>query len=260
MTSDPKTGRPNVLIGLGIKGDAAAAVVIILVGAFLLLRTTGIFPPWFVISFWALIFVIGGLIQLLSSSSPNNRVWGVGLILVGVIFELNALHITHLGFRNLWPVFIILLGCIMLWQALTGNKGGAVWRILESNAREDAAEQVATAAPGSLNLNYIFSGTDRKVRTKNFNGGNISAIFGGFKIDLTRAEMEGDKAVLEANVIFGGGEIIAPESWVVSMEGSSVFGGFDDKTRHFQPDPSQPTKTLVIKGSAVFGAVVVKSD
>jgi hypothetical protein len=46
----------------------------------------------------------------------------------------------------------------------------------------------------------------------------------------------------------------------VVTEGSGVFGGFDDKTRHFQPDPTQPVKTLVVKGAAVFGAVVVKND
>jgi predicted membrane protein len=258
MTSDPKPGKQNFLIGLGIKGDAAAAIVIILVGAFLLLKTTGILPPWFVISFWGLVFLLGGLAQILVSTGYNSRVWGVGLILVGVIIELNALHITHLGFRNLWPVFIILLGCLMLWQALTGRKDLGIWRILESN--EESGEDPAAANPGSLNLNYVFSGTDRRIRSKNFNGGTISAVFGGFKLDLTRAEIEGDRAVLEANVVFGGGEIIVPESWVVVTEGSGVFGGFDDKTRHFQPDPTQPVKTLVVKGAAVFGAVVVKND
>lgn len=259
MTADLKPERTNFLTGLGIKGDAAAAIVIILVGAFLLLRTTGVLPPWFAISFWALLCVVGGLFQLLAAKNPSGYLWGAGLIVVGAIFELNALHITHLGFRNLWPLFIILLGGIMLWQALTGNKGGAVWRVLESHdSGEEEAETVS--GPGTLNLNYIFSGTDQRVRTRNFKGGSVSAVFGGFKLDFTRAEMEGERAVLEANVVFGGGEIIVPESWVVVIEASSVFGGFDDKTRHFQPDASQPVKTLVIKGAAVFGAVVVKTD
>ena len=232
--------------------------MIILAGAFLLLKTTGILPPWFVISFWGLVFILGGIAQLLVSTGANARVWGIGLMLVGVIIELNALHITHLGFRNLWPLFIILLGCLMLWQALTGNKSLGVWRILESN--EDSGEDPAASTPGSLNLNYVFSGTDRKIRSKNFKGGTISAVFGGLKLDLTRAEIEGDRAVLEANMVFSGAEIIVPESWVVVMEGSGIFGGFDDKTRHFQPDPTQPVKTLVVKGAAVFGAVVVKND
>jgi predicted membrane protein len=258
MTSEPKSGRQNILIGLSIKGDAAAAVVIILVGAFLLLKTTGILPHWFVISFWGLAFLLGGVAQMIVSTGRGTRIWGIGLMLMGVIFELNALNITHLGFKNLWPVFIILLGCLMLWQALTGNKNGAVWRVLES--QHDSGQESASTPPGALNLNYVFSGTDRRIRTQDFKGGNISAIFGGFKIDLTRAEIASERAVLETNVVFGGGEIIVPESWVVVMEGSGIFGGFDDKTRHFQPDPSKPTPTLVVKGAAVFGAVVVKND
>jgi hypothetical protein len=43
------------------------------------------------------------------------------------------------------------------------------------------------------------------------------------------------------------------------MRGVGVFGAYEDKTRHFQPDPSKPTKTLVVKGVAMFGGIEVKN-
>jgi hypothetical protein len=45
----------------------------------------------------------------------------------------------------------------------------------------------------------------------------------------------------------------------VVMRGVGVFGAYEDKTRHFQPDPSKPTKTLVVKGVAMFGGIEVKN-
>jgi hypothetical protein len=73
------------------------------------------------------------------------------------------------------------------------------------------------------------------------------------------ADIEGDQAVLEANAVFGGGEIRVPETWMVSLQGTGLFGAYEDKTRHFQPDPSKPTKTLVIKGVAIFGGIEVRN-
>lgn len=254
MNTGNQSGR-NFVVGLSLKGDAVVAVMIILIGSFLLLKTTGILPPWFVVSFWALVLFVGGLAQILIS---RTRPWGLVLIVLAVIAELNALGITHLRFRNLWPLAIIAIGVLMLWQTLSGNRKSHIWRILE--ASESGNDDSREPDSGTVNLNYIFSGTDRRIRTRNFKGGQISAIFGGFKLDLTKAEIEGDRAVLEANAVFGGGEIIVPESWVVVTEGSGIFGGFEDKTRHYQPDPSQPVKTLVVRGSVVFGAVVVKND
>ena len=43
------------------------------------------------------------------------------------------------------------------------------------------------------------------------------------------------------------------------MHGVGIFGGYTDKSRHFQPDPTKPTKTLVVKGVAMFGGVEVKN-
>jgi predicted membrane protein len=227
------------------RGPLVTAIVIIAVGVVLLLDQLG----YMSVDFWPLVFVAGGLVLLLSADCWSRRAWGAVLIVAGVIVGLNERGITNIHFWQLWPLYIIVAGVGLLWNAVTGRK----FPVSSSSSYGKA--------PSSPRFNsvYVFSGTDRKITAKDFEGGKISAIFGGFKIDLSRADIAGDVAVIEVNAVFGGGEIIVPEQWVVVVEGGGVFGAFEDKTRHFQPDASQPTKTLVVKGSAIFGGIVVKT-
>jgi len=78
-------------------------------------------------------------------------------------------------------------------------------------------------------------------------------------VDLSRADMEGNEAYIEANAVFGGGEIRVPTSWKVVVQGMGVFGGYDDKSQYVQADPAAPSKTLYVRGVAVFGGVEVKN-
>jgi Cell wall-active antibiotics response 4TMS YvqF len=111
---------------------------------------------------------------------------------------------------------------------------------------------------GNLNSVNIFGGTERNVKDRNFRGGTLFACFGGFQIDLTQAEIEGERAVIDATAVFGGGEIRVPQSWNVMVEGMGIFGGYEDSTRHV-PSDGQPKKTLIVRGAAVFGGVEVKN-
>jgi predicted membrane protein len=251
--ADDPTERRKPRLLMGVKTDIMAAIVVMLLGCFFLLRTNGLLPPGLVISFWGVLLLCVGVVQLFTARGAMKG-WALILLVAGLVLQMNAMGLTRIHMRNLWPVFVIGAGGAMLWQAMSG--GSRSWKILEGS--EPFVKESVEA--GSLNLNYVFSGTDRKIRTRDFKGGEINAVFGGFKLDLTRAEMQNDKTALEANVVFGTGEIIVPENWLVIMETSGVFGTFEDKSRHYQPDAAQPLKTLVVRGSAVFGTVVVRND
>jgi len=105
----------------------------------------------------------------------------------------------------------------------------------------------------------ICSHVERNITAKDFKSGSLSAIFGGFEIDLTRAEIEGDEAVIYAEAFFGGGEIRIPETWQVVIEGHALFGAFMDETRQRPPEGATPAKRLVIRGTAVFGGVSIEN-
>jgi len=218
------------------KGPVIGAVVFIAVGSVLLLEKLG-YLPWGVIPFWPMIFVLVGILKI---AYAGARPTGAAFIGLGVILQLNEMGITHLNFWDLWPVLIIVAGVAMLWQALHRETAG-----VSSNPNFDAM--------------YIFGGGDRQISTRNFKGGHLFAIFGGYKVDFKNADIEGDQAVLDASAIFGGGEIWVPDTWLVSVKGVGVFGAYEDKTRHVQPDPSKPAKTLIIRGVAMFGGIEIKN-
>jgi len=97
------------------------------------------------------------------------------------------------------------------------------------------------------------------VNAKDFRSARLFAVFGGYEVDLSRAEMAGNEAYVEANAVFGGGEIRVPLNWKVVLQGMGVFGGYNDKTQHVQTDGSAPAKTLYVRGVAVFGGIEVKN-
>jgi Cell wall-active antibiotics response LiaF, C-terminal len=101
----------------------------------------------------------------------------------------------------------------------------------------------------------VFGGVDRRISETDFHSAQCTAVFGGCKIDLRDAQIQGREAVLSTYAVFGGVEIRVPENWEVVSRGVAIFGGFENRTRR----PSGPdTKTLILDGAAVFGGVTVK--
>ena len=125
-----------------------------------------------------------------------------------------------------------------------------------------------TGAP-HLNEVNIFWGGKKKIIAKNFSGGEVVAIFGGYEIDLTEAGMQADQIVIDVVNIFGGGEIRVPSNWEVVMETVGIFGGCSDRTYHPEhppqgaanPDgtPAAQPKKIIIKGVAIFGGLGIKN-
>jgi predicted membrane protein len=219
------------------------ALIVIGVGALFLLNNLNIVyvHDWW--RFWPVILIAGGLAKLVDSPFDAGRNNGIVLVAVGGLFLLNTLGFIHLTWADFWPLILIGAGLLMLWSRLytpvmvTPKSGG-----------ED----------GLLNLYAIFGGVERKVTTDDFRGGHISAMFGGVDLNLRRAGMRGESAVLDISAIFGGVDIKVPQNWIVVVEGASVFGGFSDKSA--QPSPDTPgVKHLYLKGAAVFGGVGVKN-
>lgn len=223
-------------------GALVAGVVIITVGTILLLNQLGVLPHVVTLHFWPVVLVVIGLIKLLSGNNTGDRVVGTGLIMVGVILQTNALGITHITWSQAWPAGIILLGVLLILHSFTGQ-----------------GLQSKFSLASEWDSFYVFGGGERQVTAKDFKSAKLFAVFGGYEVDLTRADMDGTEAYVEANAVFGGGEIRVPVNWKVVMQGVGVFGGYDDKSQYVQTDPSAPIKTLFVRGTAVFGGIEVKN-
>lgn len=227
----------------GPQGGIITGLIIVVVGVVLLLAQIGFLHFQAVWRFWPLIFVLVGLSKLVEATAISQRIWGGMLMLIGGLLLAHYFGHFRYGIDQIWPLFVIGGGLSLLFQTYWPN------RTLSGDTLQPG---------GSLNSFNIFGGTERNIKDRNFRGGSLFACFGGFHVDLTQAEIEGDTAVIEATAIFGGGEIRVPQSWNVSVEGMGVFGGYEDSTRHL-PIEGQPAKTLVVRGSAIFGGVEVKN-
>jgi hypothetical protein len=137
-----------------------------------------------------------------------------------------------------------------------------------NNSFRDAGHWYDSSAPRLDEVN-IFWGRKRRIVAKNFVGGEIVTIFGGFDIDLREADILGNLAEIEVVNIFGGGDIRVPPNWEIVMEAVGIFGGCSDRTLHPDSSNSRPypadgstvsqPKRLIVKGVAIFGGLNVKN-
>jgi len=97
--------------------------------------------------------------------------------------------------------------------------------------------------------------------SQDFQGGDVTAIFGGVELDMTEANMQAKEATLAITAIFGGVEIRVPPNWQVAFRGAPIFGGIEDKTRTARvEDPANSNlKVLVITGAVIFGGLEIKN-
>ena len=114
---------------------------------------------------------------------------------------------------------------------------------------EPEADEVAVTA--------FFEPIHFRSTARKFRGGTVDCWYGGGAIDLRDAVLDEAGAHLKVRAIFGGGQILVPETWQV---GSSVLGigGLAD-TRP-QVERADDAPRLTIEGVAIFGGFAVASE
>ena len=228
-------------------------LVLVAIGALVFLNNLHIFYIREWLRFWPAILIAAGIVKLVDSTYGSGRAVGAGLTAFGCLLLARTLGYLELGMRELWPLFLIGLGLMLLLQR-TGD-----WSVRSPGPPpiSGAPQTPFPTSSGVVHIDTIFGGVKRIVRTDDFQGGHITAMFGGVEIDLRQAEMLGDSATLEVNAIFGGVEVRIPRTWSAVVHGSSIFGGYADET--VQPDPGPGVKQLIFRGSATFGGVEIKN-
>jgi predicted membrane protein len=122
----------------------------------------------------------------------------------------------------------------------------------------------APAPPDSdadeVDLRTYFGPLDFASTSSAFRGGTVETMFGGGTIDLRGATLHPDGAHLRTTTVFGGGQILVPNSWVV--ETSIVgLGGVGDvrgaAAATAETDPTAPR--LVVDGVVAFGGFGIMS-
>jgi len=228
-------------------------VLLVLVGGVLVGNKLGFIPDKIVeiiISWQALLIGLG----LMSLTSRRGIFGGIILIVIGSLFMLPMIIVLPVKLDQLiFPIVLVTVGILVVIFSILRPKKLK----FEHNYNFD---QVKTDfSQDFINESYVFGGTNLEVKSQNFKGGNLEAVFGGGKVDLTKAvlSMEG-KNVLNIQTVFGGFEIIVPADWNIVIQSTSVFGGFAMKKNGINQVNIDPTKELIITGTAVFGGAEIK--
>lgn len=222
----------------------------------------------------------------------SNILWGIVLVVVGIIFGLNALNITNINvfFDGWWTLFIIVPSVIDLFKeknktgSLVGLLVGVslllacqgilsfslIWKlafpvllvvfglslifkdaingkvkskIKELNSKNSLTEYCAT-----------FGGQDLNFSGDNFNGCNLTAVFGGIKCDLRDAKLESE-TIINVTAVFGGVDILVPDNVVVKVKSFPLFGGVSNDCKNKKYDSK---KVVYVNATCMFGGVDIK--
>jgi predicted membrane protein len=232
----------------------AFGIVVIVAGLLLLAFNTGALPYSLkhILLSWPMLLITIGIVSLFGSDS---RVPGIILISIGGFFLLPRLDIFHFNVVHLfWPVILIVIGLLILFR-----KGIHYPHPHPQNPGQPGPSGETTRLDtGYINVDCIFSGSKQKIVNQDFKGGRISCVFGGVDLDLTQANLAEGTNTLEINVIFGGVNILVPNGWNIHLKNTSILGGFSDKRFGITQAPD-PSRTLIVKASAVFGGGEIKS-
>jgi len=232
-------------------------LIILGVGLVFLLKNVGVNIPQWIISWHTLLILIGLLVGY--KRGFNGGGWLI-LVLVGGFFTVES--VTNYDFSKYYfAIVFIVLGLFLIFKPKSTKK--RVWKTKWRDKFGDTTIPVDSFVYSDKTDNdvldsvNVFGGSHQNIYSKNFKGGDVTAIFGGADINLTQADFE-DTVTLDVVAIFGGMKIIIPQSWEVKSEVTAIFGGIDDK-RAANPLSNEPRKILVIKGVALFGGVDIRN-
>jgi hypothetical protein len=235
---------------------------IIAIGLIFLLDQEGVVSADYMFRFfWPAILIFFGLEAALCREGGNRRIFGIVMTAIGVLLlvsKFGFLHI-HIGFELIWPLALIWAGVWTILHAfrtrggqnpMSGWFGPFIARMHQGGV--DPSES-------QFDLVAVFGGVKRRITSQNFKGGSVMTFCGGFHIDLTQANIEGDTATINASSCMGGGEIRVPYTWIVDMQGLPLFGGFVDETHQTEETDPAKKKRLLVKGTTLMGGIVVKN-
>ena len=244
-------GQFGIISGRG--NNMLTGVFILIIGIAALLKATLTdFPDW-LFSWQMLLIAFGVFIGLRHNFRGPS--WLI-LILIGSIFLLNEIY-PEISFRRfMWPVAIIVVGLFIILRPRRG------WKFNPNKKTEGASDSFFTedidySKEDFVDSTSIFGGSKRIIISKNFKGGDLVNIFGGTELDLSQADFTG-VAVIELTTVFGGTKLLVPSNWSVKSEAVTIFGGVEDK-RRMQTITETPEKTLLLRGTVIFGGIDIKS-
>ena len=236
-------------MGANLAGRLTTGILIILVGVFLLLWTTGLLAIGVVWQLVPLLFVALAAWALLSSGF-RNLVGPVMVILIaGAVFLRLVGVIPEGALARWWPLAIVAFGVLVMVSRSRRRRFAAV-----GNAGLPVRSGEVTAIA-------IFGSDDRRISSDRITGAEVLALFGDARIDFRETTAATVPILVDVVSVFGDAEIRVPEDWAVRVETLNIFGETVDRRGDVaggESETAQNGPAVIVTGVALFGSIEIR--
>lgn len=222
----------------------------------------------------------------------KNILWGIILVIIGVIIGLNTIGITDIDiFFDGWWTLVIIVPCfigLFTNKDKTGNIIGLLVGVILLLGMQNIIDfnliwkLLLPSIIVIIGLSLIFKNTFnskinneiKKLNNKNtkdneycatfsgqridfpneeFKEATLNSVFGSITCDLREAKIKED-VVINASSVFGGIDIIVPDDVNIKIKSNSIFGGVNNKKKNNE----DKKYTIYVNASCLFGGVDIK--
>ena len=222
----------------------------------------------------------------------KNILWGIILVIIGVIIGLNTMGITDIDiFFDGWWTLVIIVPCfigLFTNKDKTGNIIGLlvgvilllgmqniidfnlIWKLLLpsiiviiglslifkntfNNKINNEIKKLNNKNTKDNEYCATFSGQRIDFPNEEFKGATLNSVFGSITCDLREAKIKED-VVINASSVFGGIDIIVPDDVNIKIKSNSIFGGVNNKKKNNE----DKKYTIYVNASCLFGGVDIK--
>jgi predicted membrane protein len=253
--------RTRMTIRSRITGQLILGISIAVIGVLFTLDNLHILRARDFLQFWPVVLIAIGVVHVAQARTASGVTGGAIWIFVGVVLLGNRLGFLHVRIWNYWPLLLVLVGGRIVMQAISGGGRGAVKLGGEGRDTRWSSMGSQTSVGGNLeggdpssivSAVAVMGGFDRRITSREFRGGELTAFMGGGKLDLRDTVLADNHAEINIFSMMGGFEIRVPESWSVVCEVTPFMGGVEDKAR-ISSDPAAPR--LVIRGFVMMSSL-----
>ncbi len=241
-------------------GRKTAAYVLIGVAAYMVLANTGLLDwigigalvRWMFRTAFDLLpaaILVMGVLWIARSKEGEKPLVAWFITIFGGILLVSQFELFGLSFGEMFlPMWLVIIAFMIM------NPRNLLPRRLNMQ-NDELAEDT-----GTIQLVAFMGGGELDYTSRNLKGGDIVSIWGGYQIDFSNADMEGDSMRLNLFCIMGGVEITIPSNWEVEKRDAiCIMGGFANKTKCLAEQLDLPRKKLIISGFALMGGGEVKN-
>lgn len=225
----------------------------------------------------------------------SRILWGIVLVLLGIIWGLNATGVTNIDifFDGWWTLFIIVPSAISLVNPKNNGKVSSViclvigiflllgsldvfdfdilWEILlpvivviiglslifGNKAKTTLKEKIDNTDFSNVEvITATFGEQNINKAGEKFEKANLDAVFGSIKLDLRDADLK-NETFIKASAIFAGITILVPKDVEVKIKSTPIFGGVTNECLDEKTNKNAK-KTIYVDGFALFGGIEIK--